>query len=299
MESIKFKISIDLAKKILGNIENAKNYILELKKEKNVPGLKFKTISRGPRKGVNVLSNSSQELWKIIVNTWDYEISKKIIRKLFKQTEKYRNGKDADSAMKVLLEEWRALGLGEIGWPFSQGKFDDFVQRINSESVNGGIKDEKVKAAAVKYRRIKEINTLRNDFIETLIFEKSEDILPTLSHSKGLDFFINGIPFDQKVAKSPTGEFKKDFQEDWRNKAIENPNIVAQYLYQYQDEGRFDANPRLLVVYIDEDISIERIKEIIDSINLSEPIQISFVYDHEKFGRKKYTTICFVILLHI
>ena len=42
-------------------------------------------------------------------------------------------------------------------------------------------KDEKVKIAAVKYRRIKEINTVRNDFIETLIFEKNENILPTLN----------------------------------------------------------------------------------------------------------------------
>ena len=47
-----------------------------------------------------------------------------------------------------------------------------FVQRVNSEKIDWFKKDEKVKYAAVKYRRIKEINTVRNDFIETLILKK-------------------------------------------------------------------------------------------------------------------------------
>jgi len=103
--------------------------------------------------------------------------------------------------MDVLIKEWQSLKLGDITWPFSQGAFDEFVQRVNSEKENGFVKDEKVKVAAVKYRRIKEINTVRNDFIETLIFEKNGNILPTLNHRRGVDFFINGISFDQKWLK--------------------------------------------------------------------------------------------------
>ena len=44
---------------------------------------------------------------------------------------------------------------------------------------------------------------------------------------------------------------------------------MAEYLYKYQDEGRFGADPRLLVVYLDEDISIQKIQEIIKQADLN------------------------------
>ena len=216
MEYIKSKLSDDLAKKIIGNQDNAIKYLLCLNDIKPIKSLKFKTITRGQNAGKKVLNMKTSELWKAIVDSWDYEESKKIIRDIFKQTEKYKSGKEADKAMDILIKEWQSLKLGNIAWPFSQGAFDEFVQRINSEKENGFIRDEKVKVAAVKYRRIKEINTVRNDFIETLIFEKNNNILPTLNHRRGVDFFINGISFDQKVAKSPTNEFKRDFGENWK-----------------------------------------------------------------------------------
>ena len=265
---------------------------------KPIKSLKFKTITRGQNAGKKVLNMKTSELWKAIVDSWDYEESKKIIRDIFKQTEKYKSGKEADKAMDILIKEWQSLKLGNIAWPFSQGAFDEFVQRINSEKENGFIRDEKVKVAAVKYRRIKEINTVRNDFIETLIFEKNNNILPTLNHRRGVDFFINGISFDQKVAKSPTGEFKRHFKDNWRETAIKKPELVAKYLYKYQDEGRFGADPRLLVVYIDEDVSIDKIRKIINKTDLNNPIEINFTYKHKIQGEKNYKVPCFVILLH-
>jgi len=298
MEYIKSKLSDDLARKIIGNQEKAIEYLLRLNDIKTILSLKFKIISRGKNKGKKVLDLKTKEIWKIIVDSWDYEESKRIIRDIFKETDKYRNGKEANNAMDVLIKEWKSLKLGNIAWPFSQGAFDDFVQRINSEKENGFVKDGKVKEAAVKYRRIKEINTVRNDFIETLIFEKNNNILPTLSHRRGIDFFINGISFDQKVAKSPTNEFKKHFKDNWRKIAIEKPELVAEYLYKYQDEGRFGADPRLLVVYIDEDVSIDKIREIIEKTDLDNPIEVNFTYKHKNLGEKNYKVPCFVILLH-
>lgn len=298
MEYIKKNLSQDTAKKIIGNSDNAKKYLKKFNNVKTILGLEFRTVTRGKRAGQEVLDLSTNELWKLIVDTWDYDISKKIIRELFKETLKYKNGKEANEVMNVLFKEWEAQKLGNISWPFSQGDFDGFVQRVNSESAEGVEKDEKVKTAAVKYRRIKEINTVRNDFIETLIFEKNSNIIPTLSHHRGVDFYIDGISFDQKVAKSPTREFIRDFNDDWRKKAIENPGLVAEYLYRKQDEGRFGADPRLLVVYLDEDIKIEKIKSILDSINLNEPLEISFTYNHRVQGEKSYKVQCFVILLH-
>jgi len=178
-----------------------------------------------------------------------------------------------------------------------KGDFDNFVQRINASLESGILKDEKVKMAAVKYRRLKEINTVRNDYLETLIFEKNQNIVPTLDHRRGVDFFINGYSFDQKVAKSPTNQFKKDFGEDWKNIAKENPLKVAEYLYKYQDEGRFGADPRLYVVYLDEDIPVHSLKSKIDFIDISNPSEVTFEYGHKDLGLKQYKTNCFVILL--
>jgi hypothetical protein len=298
MEYIKSKLSDDLAKKIIGSQDKATEYLLRLNDVKPIKNLKFKTIVRGQNTGKKVLNMETTELWKAVVDSWDYEESKKIIRDIFKQTEKYKSGKEADNAMDVLVKEWQSLKLGNIAWPFSQGAFDEFVQRVNSEKENGIVKDEKVKVAAVKYRRIKEINTVRNDFIETLIFEKNNNILPTLNHRRGVDFFINGISFDQKVAKSPTNEFKRFFKDEWREIAIKKPELVAEYLYKFQDEGRFGADPRLLVVYIDEDVSIDKIRETINKTDLNNPIEINFAYKHKVQGEKNYKVPCFVILLH-
>lgn len=298
MEYIKSKLSEDLAKKIIGSQDKATEYLLRLNNIKPIKNLKFKTITRGQNAGKKVLDMKTTELWKAVVDSWDYEESKKTIREIFRKTPKYVNGKEADNAMVVLINEWESLQLGNIAWPFSQGAFDEFVQRVNSEKETGFFKDEKVKIAAVKYRRIKEINTVRNDFIETLIFEKNNNILPTLNHRRGVDFFINGISFDQKVAKSPTIEFKKHFKDDWRKIAIQKPELVAEYLYKHQDEGRFGADPRLLVVYIDEDVSINKIREIITKADLNNPVEINFAYRHKVQGVKNYKVPCFVILLH-
>jgi hypothetical protein len=298
--NLKNNFSTDTAKKIFGNKGNATIFLLELQKLKHFD-LPFRKITRGKNKGTKVLNLNTNELWTKIVKFWDFKNGEKIIRNLFIQTEKYKSGKDSYKIMNILLDEWKKLKLDKISWPFSQGDFDGFVQRVNAEKVSGIEKDEKVKHAAVKYRRIKEINTVRNDFIETLIFEKNENILPTLNHRRGVDFFINGISFDQKVAKSPTNEFKRDFGEDWKEYAKNNPKKVAEYLYKYQDEGRFGADSRLLVVYLDEDVSIDKIAETIEKIDLENPLEIIFEYTHNK-GKpteklKTYKVNCFIILL--
>ncbi len=298
MDNIKSKISCDLAKKIFANRGKATEYLLRLNKTKELSYLKFDTISRGQNKGKQVLDAKRDDFWKYIIKSWDYKESKKIIRDLFKETDKYKRGKEADKVMDGLVRDWRSLKLGDVAWPFSQGAFDEFVQRVNSERNSELAKDEKVKDAAVRYRRIKEINTVRNDFIETLIFEKNDNILPTLNHRRGVDFFIQGVSFDQKVAKSPTNEFKIHFKDKWRKTAIENPQLVAEYLYKYQDEGRFGADPRLLVVYVDEDVSIDKIREIISRTDFRYPIEIDFSYKHKNLGVKNYRVSCFVVLLH-
>jgi len=298
MAYIKSQISDEIAKKIFGKKENAEKYLLKLKEHREVEGLKTRVPRNGKNKDKEIVDHSTQDLWRAVVNNWKYEEALPIVREIFKETDKYKRGSEAHQVMNILISEWNRLQLGDIQWPFSQGAFDDFVQRINSESCDGFAKDKKVRGAAVKYRRIKEINTVRNDFIETLIFEKNKNILPTLNHRRGVDFFIDGVSFDQKVAKSPTNEFKRHYKDNWRQKAIENPREVARYLYKYQDEGRFGADPRLLVVYLDEDVSIERIKSQIDNVDLNNPLEVNFTFKHKVQGEKNYKVPCFVVLLY-
>ncbi|OOR98372.1 hypothetical protein B0187_08875 [Haemophilus paracuniculus] len=274
---IKRTINSEIVKKIFGNKENAIQFLQKLN-----PSLKPKT---------------PKEAYNLIVELWDYNCAIPVIRSLFKETPKYQNGLSGENNVKILLSEWKLLGFGDIDWPFSQGQFDSFVQTINATNECRSLKDNKVREAAVRYRRIKEINTERNDYLETLIFVNNENIIPTLYHSRGLDFFINGISFDQKVARSPTKQFQKNFGDNWKKYALSHPEIVAEYLYTYQDEGRFGAEPRLFVVYLDEDIEPIQIKKIIENNKLDKPYKINFKYKHKSTGEKAYQTEAFVILL--
>lgn len=274
---IKSRIDYDLVKKIFSNAKNGKLFLEKI-------NIKTKSLT-------------TKEIYNTIVNNWNYDIALPTIREIFKNSDKFKRGSNGAETVKILLKEWEELGFGNVSWPFSQGAFDNFVQSLNSESISRNLKDEKVKIAAVKYRRIKEINTERNDFLESLIFLKNDNIIPTLSNTKGVDFFINGISFDQKVARSVTKEFMSDFGENWKEYAIKNPQKVAEYLYRLQDEGRFGSNPRLFIVYLDENISPLSVKEIIERINLDKPLDISFTYKHKDVGEKSYKTQAFVILL--
>lgn len=276
---IRNRIDFALVKKIFGNATNGLEFLEKMGQSSAIK------------------SKKSQDIFNEIVQVWDYQKARPIIRDIFMRSEKYKRGLGGQHTIKILLEEWQNLGFGNLEWPFSQGAFDNFVQCINGEAIDRIHKDEKVKSAAVRYRRIKEINTERNDFLESLIFEKNQNIIPTLSHSRGVDFFINGISFDQKVSRSVTNEFKKDFGDEWKEKAIKEPHLVAQYLYSYQDEGRFGSAPRLFVVYLDENILPLEIKDIIANTNLQNPLDITFTYKHKDIGHRTYKTQSFVILL--
>lgn len=280
IRDIKRTINQEIIKKIFSNKDSA---------------IEFLTLYEFKEKDLR--KKKSTELFNEIVKIWNYDDAKDKIREIFKKKTKFINGLNGEQTIKILIDEWNKMNLGAISWPFSQGQFDNFVQHLNSEHSSRDVKDKKVKLAAVKYRRIKEINTERNDFLETLVFLKNENIIPTLSHNRGVDFFIDGVSYDQKVARSVTNQFKRDFGENWRDTAISQPEKVAEYLYKYQDEGRFGASPRLFIVYLDEDISPIKVREIIEQTSLDKPLEITFDFEHKNGGSKTYKTQAFVILL--
>ena len=234
-----------------------------------------------------------------IINTWDYEISKQILRDMFFETDKYNNGIDCGIEIDELIENWHNHGLGNIDWPFSANGFDTYAANINRHThLTQEEKDDLIAINAIRFRRIKEINTLRNDYIESLIIRHNENIIPTFKHSEGVDFYINGEPFDQKVSRSVGRRFIDYYGDDYYHIAINHPELVAESLYKHQDERRFDALPRLYIVYLNHGISNAELEESILNYDLNAPFEIDFEYIHSGNIHKTYHTHCYIILLH-
>ena len=280
---IRDSININDIKKIFSNKKQKIKYLNEMY---NILGV-VKTIP----KSIDDIDNE-------IISSWKYEISTKIIRDLFKESDKYKSGKSSDKALKEMMKQWKDLNLGVFDWPFYPNAFDQHIHSINVDKSLSEIgKDEKVKEEVVRFRRIKKINTARNDYIEYLIVENNSHVTPTLKHNRGVDFYINGCSFDQKVSRSVTKNFINDFGPNWKDKAIKNPGLVAEYLYKYQDEARFGCESRLLIVYLDEDITNKDIENCVVHTDFKEPKHISFEYEHSNGEVKKYDVDCYIILL--
>ncbi len=243
-------------------------------------------------------SGSNSHIDNVIIDTWDYDVSKEIIRSIFMQNEKYIRGKNSKHRIRELMSEWRELKLGEIEWPFSATNFDQFVHHLNRSDRTEAEKDAVISGEAVKFRRIKDINAYRNDYIEYLIFEGNKNVIPTLKNSRGVDFYINGEPYDQKVSRSVGKSFTEKYGEAYRQTAIERPDLLAKSLYQNQDQARFGKEPRLLIVYLDEDLTINDIEESLKSANLNKPLELEFEYIHAHNDIRIYSTQCYIVLLH-
>ena len=169
---------------------------------------------------------------------------------------------------------------------------------MNRSNLTEREKDDQIALDAIRFRRIKEINTLRNDYIEYLIFANNDEVIPTFGNSRGVDFYINGQPFDQKVGRSIGRAFIEKYGEEYREIAIENPDLVAISLYENQDEERFGDEPRLLIAYLDSDLTTEDVENSLASVDFSCPINIDFEYEFSNGNMRIYQTYCYVVLLH-
>lgn len=279
---LKTHIDEEAINKIFGNQEIKKKYLAEL------------FIRTGC---TDKISRTKDGITNQIIETWDYEISKSVLRDLFVSSEKYAHCEKCATAVDEAIKDWKKLGLGELAWPFSAMNFDQYVHRLNTSTLSEKEKDDILSADAIKFRRIKDINAKRNDYIEYLIFSSNENIIPTFGNRSGVDFYINGLPFDQKVGKSVGKAFIEKY-ENYRKEAIEHPERVAISLYENQDESRFGDEPRLLIAYLDDDVTSDDIKKCIAKTNFDKPFEIEFEYLHSKSTAKRHFTKCFVILLH-
>ena len=240
----------------------------------------------------------SKDLDDAIIQSWNYPLSRQILREIFKATPKYKKNKSSKEKIIALMQEWEEMKLGELIWPFAPKMFDSHVHSINRDNITETEKDTKIALDAIKFRRIKDINALRNDYIEYLIFTNNQGIVPTFGNARGVDFYINGEPFDQKVGRSIGKAFIEKFGEKSRETAIEKPELVAVSLYENQDEERFGSEPRLLIVYLDTDLSVDDVEKSLTTVDFSAPHQIEFDYQFSNGTTQRFKTYCFIVLLH-
>ena len=292
--NIKYEINKEQVRLILGGRKNQELFLWYMRLEWNLP-VKIN------RKGVEVLDLSKiGDVTECIVENWEYVSCRDMLRNMFVLSDKYKRGRDAKELFNYYRDKY---SYGDYNFPFVSNNFDDYlVKNVVYPSVGDVDKFEssldKVKQDIEKFTYLKIFNTLRNDYMEYLIFGSSIDVIPTFSHRGGIDFYINGIGFDQKVSRSVTNQFKKQYGDDWRDVAIENPYEVCRYLMMYGDESRFSNVPRLFIVDIDGNYELDGIEGIVRDINFDSPRDVDYVYNHKSTGEKSYSCPVICILLY-
>lgn len=219
---------------------------------------------------------------------------------MFRLTEKYNRGRTAKDVFNHFKIKYREAGFTDYKWPFISGQFDDYLVKMivypsvaHSEVFDGQL--GKIDKDVEKFSYLKIFNTLRNDYIEYLMFLADEDIIPTFSHRGGIDFYIHGLGFYQKVSRSVTNQFMDKHGKNWREVALENPFEVAEFLMVLGDEARFTNVPRLFVIDVDGSYELEGIEDKVQVIDFDSPTQVDYTYQHKSTGPKEYT--CPVICL--
>ena len=62
-----------------------------------------------------------------IIETWDYVISKRVIREMFFESEKYLYGRACKDKIDFLINDWYEKDLGDLEWPFAARNFDSHI----------------------------------------------------------------------------------------------------------------------------------------------------------------------------
>jgi hypothetical protein len=291
--NIKDGITGEQVKLILGGLKTQVLFLWNMRLVWNLP-------VKVNRKGDEVLDISKiGNVTDCIVRNWEYVSCRDMLRSMFILSDKYWCGKNAKELFNYYRDKYP---YGDYNFPFVSNNFDDYIVK---NGVYPSVKDvnkfesslDKVKKDVEKFIYLKIFNTLRNDYIEYLIFNSSIDVIPTFSHIGGIDFYINGIGFDQKVSRSVTNQFKKEYGDNWRDVAVNNPLEVCKYLMMYGDESRFSNVPRLFVVDIDGNYELDGIEKIISNINFDSPRDVDYVYNHKSTGEKEYSCPVICILL--
>jgi len=292
--NIKEVLTKEDLKNILGSKNTKVEFLEQMKYHWKVP----MKINR--KKQMVIDLKKVGDIDQYIIDRWDYVICREVLRDMFRLTEKYNRGRTAKDVFNHFKTKYREAGFTNYKWPFISGQFDDYIVKVivypsvaNSEVFDSQL--SKIDRDVEKFSYLKIFNTLRNDYIEYLMFLADDDIIPTFSHRGGIDFYIHGLGFDQKVSRSVTNQFIDKHGENWREVALHNPFEVAEFLMVLGDEARFTNVPRLFVIDVDGSYELEGIEDKVQVIDFDSPTEVKYTYQHKSTGAKEYT--CPVICL--
>ena len=274
--------TVEDVKKIFGNKENAIEFLT------TIGNLPFKELK----------STSPENIYNKILESWDYDVIKSVVRHLAKRN-KYSFDEFTKNSNKYIFikETIENEHLGNKDWAFNVIAYDKKLTSTirKYDNFNEGL-DKHILEIKKNYL-IKSYIICRSFLYEYFIVKHNDNIIPTLSNNGELDFYFNGNRLDLKNASSVTDNFKIDHGEKWMRDALNNPQIVAKYLYENQNENRFGSNPRIFIVELENKIqSIEDIENECRNLNFGNPHKINF--DYMINGEiKNYTTEALVVFV--
>lgn len=237
---------------------------------------------------------------EIILQYWDYDIALQFTRSEIVKTdqyglycyEKYAHWKYAECNYRKTVEiRETVIQNNKNQWRMApMHAYSEFVRIARMRGISDKARAEMI--AELGNNIVSNINyqTARNDLIEYILFETKQEVFPTLVEIKGVDFFYNGVPYDQKVTFG-LGAFERKFdsQEEAFDAAKKNPKLVLETLFKDQDFSRFNSSNtmnRLLFSLTDLRVTHEEIKLAIKKIDLSSPFELDVFFSNKQMNQK-------------
>ena len=130
--------------------------------------------------------------------------------------------------------------------------------------------DKKIEIQLKNHIKERVNQQIKGDYSEYLILMSSDNIIPTLKHSRGTDMFLKEddkiVPLNIKTTRNVWG-------------LETNPEEAIKQLYEKQGEDRFESTSRLYIYLSDRhDIDYAKINE-----QLSKTYDINFMYNNKKY----------------
>jgi hypothetical protein len=272
----------DDVKKILGNKENAIDYLLCTKTGKTFKELKML---------------KSEDIYNLIFENLNYDVLHTYVR-LTTMKKKYSSSNFLKycEQYRQCTQKIKDIYNNNKEWAFNPSLYEDEqIKTIRKyETLDESIKNHLIKCE--KNLIIKSYNNARSFLFEYFLIRNNDKILPTLSNSKGVDIYVEKR-WDIKNTSGVTKQFKDFYGDEWKSIALNNPKIVAEYLYVNQGVERFDSNDRIFIIDLSDSINpISKINDICRNLNFNEVHEINFTKEINGI-KNNYTANAMVLFL--
>lgn len=237
---------------------------------------------------------------EIILKYWDYNEALRFTREEIVKTdsygryiyEKYAHWKYAEQNYRYTVEVRESVIQNNKNvWRMApMNAYTEFVRIARIRGISEKKRKEMILEFGNNVVSNIEYQTARNDLLEFIMFETKEEIFPTLIEIKGVDFFYDGVPYDQKVTFG-LGAFEKQFktQIEAFNAAKKNPKLVLETLFKDQDFTRFNSSNtmnRVLFSFTDLRITPENIRLAIKKLDLNSPFNLTVDFVNKQMNNK-------------